>query len=116
MGIPWYVRERRPLLKVLLEFQGNGMEMKFMHMYNCFSCNVEECIHASAMERAIERMNGDVVEEPLLQLQGARTPLGKRRSGQLAGNRWECLGRSTASWWKNGDELIFTIWSSWLDR
>ena len=63
MGIPWYVRERRPLLKVLLEFQGNGMEMKFLHMYNCFSCNVEECIHASAMERAIERMNGDVVEE-----------------------------------------------------
>ena len=55
------------------------MEMKFVHMYNCFSCNVEECIHASVMERAIERMNG----------------VRKRRSGRLAGNCWGCLGRST---------------------
>ena len=50
-------------MKVLLEFRGHGIEMKFVHMYKCFSCNVEECIHASVMERAIERMNGGVVEE-----------------------------------------------------
>ena len=41
------------------------MEMKFLHIYNCFSCNVEERIHAvaSVVERAIERMNGGFVEE-----------------------------------------------------
>ena len=40
-GNPWYARERRPLLKVLLEFRGHGIEMKFVHMYKCFSCNLK---------------------------------------------------------------------------
>ena len=41
LGILWYVWERRPLLKVLLEFRGHRIEMKFVHMYKCFSCNLK---------------------------------------------------------------------------